>query len=160
MLYFWHFLATSPMLCLSKSHWKCLGGVVHAWIFNILTSGPSLVLLCHYCSVCALCMFVITGLPWTACIRLICHEWYCSAGLHCSHGPASSWSPHTWPASSQVSFTYRSVFVMDSETHYKSETLSIFAVLGSLNFQYSRSLSSIWSLSAEKIKSDQFKTAT
>lgn len=57
----------------------------------------------HRHSAGALCMFLITGLPWPACIRFICNEWYCSAGIYCSHGAASSWSPHTWPASSQVS---------------------------------------------------------
>lgn len=57
----------------------------------------------HRHSVGALCMFLTTGLPWPACIRFICNEWYCSAGIYCSHGAASSWSPHTWPASSQVS---------------------------------------------------------
>ena len=62
----------------------------------------------HQHSVCALYLFVTSGLPWSACIRFVRHERYHSAGLHCSHGAASSWNPNARPAGPQVSTTYAS----------------------------------------------------
>lgn len=48
-------------------------------------------------------IFVTTGLPWSACIRFICHEQCWGARLYRSYGATSSWNSHSWSTSSQVS---------------------------------------------------------
>uniref|UniRef100_A0A667X6T0 Signal transducing adaptor molecule (SH3 domain and ITAM motif) 1 n=1 Tax=Myripristis murdjan TaxID=586833 RepID=A0A667X6T0_9TELE len=58
----------------------------------------------HYNTFACVCLLgVSTGLPWSACSGFVCHEWHRGARLCCSHGAASSWHPHAWPACPQVS---------------------------------------------------------
>lgn len=56
-------------------------------------------------------IFVTTGLPWSACIRFICHEQCWGARLYRSYGATSSWNSPSWSTSSQVSLRLPTVLL-------------------------------------------------